>query len=345
MPGWNTIIASDQNFTIQQIEDRCAVVFWMLRLVERKRIMEPLLRFATAKCCETFKFGFKGVQNYTYMENISFASATLKAISCVENFERIYVLVVWSGIPVVHTPQGRQPQIHRFSRPKRDVLIFVRQAGMKTNQNNTLSSAHCSKCGGPMTSNFAINCSYCNAILNDGSEWILEKIINEKSQEYIDILVQKQQLMKRVVDEVKKEKVDRQVFRSGRDLVSMSAQMLLADGRIDDTEMAMLKKFAARYEMPENALEGIIESIKQGELYIPQPEDRKEALCLLEAAVSMALADGEIATEEQKYLDSLVKKFGYTKIELNMAIKKEERRRSEEKKAEEMRQRKLNNQA
>ncbi|MDD3146470.1 MAG: TIM44-like domain-containing protein, partial [Candidatus Riflebacteria bacterium] len=345
VPGWNDLVASDSDFTIHQIEDRCAVVFWMLRLVERKRIMEPLLRFATDKCCETFQFGLKGILSYTYMENVSFASATLKAITAGENRSRLYVLVVWSGIPVTFTPQGRQPQIHRFSKPRRDVLVFVRQNGMKTNQNNTLSSAHCSKCGGPLTSNFAITCNYCNAILNDGSEWILEKIINERSQEFIDIICQKQRLAKKVVDDIKKEKQEKQTFRSGRDLVTMSAQMLLADGKIDDAELLTLKKFADRFEMPENSLQGIIEAVKQGELFIPQPEDRREALALLEAAVSMALADGEIAAEEKNYLDALVKKFGYTRIELNMAIKKEERRHLEEKKAEEIRLRKQSNQA
>ena len=46
-------------FTIQQVEDRSAVIFWMLRLVERKRIMEPLLRFATEKACEFFSLASK----------------------------------------------------------------------------------------------------------------------------------------------------------------------------------------------------------------------------------------------------------------------------------------------
>lgn len=337
VPDWSKLVQSDPSFTIHQVEDRCAVVFWMLRLVERKRIMEPLLRFATEKCCETYKFGLKGSQSYTFMENVSFASATLKAITVGKNFNRLYLLVVWSGIPVTYTPQGRQPQVHRFSKPRRDVLVFVRKASMPTNQNNTMSSAHCSKCGGALTSSFAITCSYCNAILNDGSEWILERSINERSQEFIDIINKKKLLTKKVVAEVKKEKQKKQVFRSGRDLVSMSAQMLLADGKIDDAELAMLKKLADRCEMPENSLQGIIEAVRQGELYIPQPTDLKETLALLKAAVSMALADGEIAPEEQKYLEALGKKFGYGAIELKMAIKREERRKLEEKRTKEAR--------
>lgn len=342
VPGWSELVKLDPGFTIHQLEDRSAVVFWMLRLVERKRIMEPLLRFATGKCCETYKFGLQGRQSYNFMENVSLASVSLKAMIITEKFSRFYILAVWSGIPVTYTPKGRQPQIHRFSKPRRDVMVFVRQAGMLTNQNNTLSSAHCSKCGGPLTSNFDVACSYCHTILNDGSEWILERIINERSQEFNDIITQKQRLAKKVVAEVTKDKKTKQVFRSGRDLISMSAQMLLADGKIDDTELAMLKKFAERFEMPEEQLQGIIEAVKQGDLYIPQPSGPEEAFDLLKTAVSMALADDEIAAEERAYLESLTKKFGYTAIELNMLIKKEQRLKLEAKKAEEIRRRKLN---
>ncbi len=333
VPGWNDLVASDPGFTIQQVEDRSAVIFWMLRLVERKRIMEPMLRFATEKACEFFKFGLKGVKNYSYMENVSFASATLKAITLTDKVERLYVLLVWSGIPVEITPEGREPALHRFSRPRRDVLVLVRQKGMKTNINSTLSSAHCRKCGGPLTSNFAISCNYCNTILNDGSEWILEKTINEKSQEYIDIIARKRQLMEKVVIEVKREQAEQKNVRSGRDMVSMAAKMLLADGKIDPAEMNLLKNFAARFAMPENMLDGIVESMRQGELFIPEPETRKEAIELFEAAVSMAMADGEVSPEEQQYLDTLMKKFGYTKTELNMALRKAENRQKLEKTA------------
>ncbi|HNX76519.1 MAG TPA: TIM44-like domain-containing protein [Candidatus Rifleibacterium sp.] len=333
VPGWNDLVASDPGFTIQQVEDRTAVIFWMIRLVERKRIMEPMLRFATEKACEFFNFALKGVKNYSYMENVSFASATLKAITFTDKIERLYVLLVWSGIPVEITPEGREPALHRFSRPRRDVLVLVRQKGMKTNINNTLSSAHCRKCGGPLTSNFAISCNYCNTILNDGAEWILEKTINEKSQEYIDIIARKKQLMEKVVVEVKREQAELKSVRSGRDMVTMAARMLLADGKVDPAEMNLLKNYAARFAMPENILNGIVESMRRGELFIPEPETPKESIELFDAAVSMAMADGEVSPEEQQYLETLMKKLGYTKTELNMAIRKATNRQKLEKTA------------
>lgn len=334
IPGWNELKGSDPQFTTQQIEDRCAVVFWMIRLAEQQRKMEPIQRFATEKCCENFKFLFSSTGKFTFFENISFASATLKAIMVKEDIERIYLLVVWSGIPVSCTAQGRIPQLHRFVKPRRDVFVFVRKPGQKTNLNNALSSAHCHFCGGPMTSGFAINCNYCNALLNDGSDWILEKILNPESQEYISVQVFKQKLIKKVVEEVKREKVDNETMRSGRDLISMAAQMLLADGKIDDAEMKLIKEFAESFSMSEELLNGIIEALKQGELHIPIPKDLREAHKLMESAIRMALADGEIATEEQDYIEQLAKKFGYGKTDLKMLMRKVENQVKQEKQAE-----------
>lgn len=336
IPGWNDLKTADPQFSIHQIEDRCAVVFWMIRLAEQQRKMEPIQRFATEKCSEAFKFSFNPGGKFTFYENVSFASATLKAIMLKEDVERIYLLIVWSGIPVSCTAEGRIPQLHRFSKPRRDVFVFVRKPGQKTNQNNALTSAHCHFCGGPMTSNFAINCNYCNALLNDGSDWILEKIISPESQEYVSVQVFKQKLLKQVVAEVKQEKVDNETMRSGRDLITMSAQMLLADGKIDEAEMKLLKEFSARYAMPENLLNGIIESVKDGELHLPAPKDLREAHTLMESAIRMALADGEISPEEQQYIERLAGKFGYGKTDLKMLMRKVENQVKQEIKAEKL---------
>ncbi|PKL43199.1 MAG: hypothetical protein CVV41_10800 [Candidatus Riflebacteria bacterium HGW-Riflebacteria-1] len=331
--SWDALKKNDTHFSIHQIEDRCAVVFWMIRLAERQRKMEPIKRFSTAKCCELFEFAMSGVKKFTCYENVSFASTTLKGIVLSEEFERIYLLVVWSGIPVVCTSEGRLPQIHRFSKPHRDVLVFFRKPGQKTNDNNTLSSAHCRACGGPMVSSFAINCNYCNALLNDGSEWILDKVINEQSLEYSALMNERRSHMQKVVAEVKQERGDMEIIRSGRDLITMSAQMLMADGKIDDAEMKQLREFATRYAMPEDKLQGLIESVKQGEVYLPKPDNLKEAYNLMEAAIRMAMADGELAPEEQQYLNTLAGKFGYGASDLKVLMTKVELRMKQEKKA------------
>lgn len=125
-------------------------------------------------------------------------------------------------------------------------------------------------------------------------------------------------------------------MRSGRDLVGMAAQMLLADGRIDDAEMKLIREFAESFSMSEELLNGIIEAVKQGELRIPIPKNLKEAHKLMESAIRMALADGEIAAEEQNYIDQLAKKFGYGKTDLKMLMRRVENQVKLEKQAEKL---------
>lgn len=124
-------------------------------------------------------------------------------------------------------------------------------------------------------------------------------------------------------------------------MVTLGAQMLLADGKIDDREMAFLKELAERYAMPSDNLQGIIESVKAGELFIPLTQTTiMEKHSLMEAAARMALVDGEISPEEREYLEALGERFGYISSDLNMLIKREERRMAQEKKAAEILKRK-----
>jgi tellurite resistance protein len=322
VPGYNDIIRVDSDFSIHQIEDRCAVIFWMLRLVERRQTMDPILRFATEKCCQGFRFMMRGVKKYTYLENVSFASATLKVVNVSEQSQRIYVLVVYSGIPVTCTAEGRLPTLHRFSKPKRDVLVFVRKPDQKTNLNNTLTSAHCHNCGGPLTSNYAINCSYCNALLIDGSEWLLEKVLSEQSHEYLEQSSKKQELIQKAVKETKKKKEEIKIKRSGRDVISIAAEVLVADGKVEESEMEMLEKLASMYAMPKDQLKGIVEAAKQGEIHVPEPENIKESKAIIEAAIEMALVDGNLADEERDSIEKVGKKLGYAKPDLKMMFTK-----------------------
>ncbi|MBF0409967.1 MAG: TIM44-like domain-containing protein [Candidatus Riflebacteria bacterium] len=317
---WKTLKDNDKNISIHQIEDRSAVIFWMHRLVERKRTIEPLIRFATDDYITLFTPGIKISKFYSYMENVSFASATLKAVSITTETEKIYVLIVWSGIPVTITPQGRQPQIHRFCKPRRDVFVLTRKAGSKTNLNNTLSSAHCMNCGGQLISYYSVKCRYCNSILNDGDEWILDKVLNEQSSEYTTLMNKSIQIQMQNAAKMKQSEDSLVNIKSGRDIVTISAQMMLADGKMEEKEVGALKKLSQAYAMSDSALNGIIESVKNGELIIPKPVTPKEALKLLDSATAMAMADGKISEEEMHFLEKLAKDLGYYKPDIEMSI-------------------------
>ncbi len=336
VPNWKQLKLDDPEFTVHQIEDLAGVIFWNLRLVEISRKVEPIFRFATEKCAKYIAETLKTSESTDrhWWENIALASVSLKGITRDAERTRLYVIVVWSGIPITANADGSIGERVRYNKPVRDVMVLSRDVKCKTNQNNTLSSAHCHSCGGALSSDFATQCGYCSSTLNDGSEWQLERLLKESSTEFIEILKRKSEIVSqrfaenmavevaRVAEQVKIEET-----KSGRDVITVMAQVLLADGVIDDAEMKFIREMAVKYHMPPEQFEGLLESVKAGEVHFLQPKEGKEALEILRGAVSMAYADGVLAPEELAALESVAKEMGYSTMDIKRLIKTEEKLR------------------
>ncbi|MDD3146969.1 MAG: TIM44-like domain-containing protein [Candidatus Riflebacteria bacterium] len=318
---WNVMKNSDPDFNIQQIEDRSGVIFWMLRLAERQRSVDPVRRFATEAYCDFYQ----SLQNETsgigssFMESVALGSIMLKGFKFNPHWNKLYVLVVWSGVPVTRNVAGKVVEGRRVSKVVREVLILGRRSGVKTGVQNTLSSAHCPNCGGPLVSAFAITCNYCNTILNEGSNsWILERVVAESDPEYQNMLASRK---------TEKVEVEDDSVRSARDVITIMAHLLLADGKTEVQELDLLEKIAETYGMTESDLNSIIWGLKQGEVYIPAPADNKEAWNLLLSATRMALADDVLTPTEERELEILAQHLGYCKADVVRAIKAEKIRK------------------
>lgn len=334
VPAWDELKKRDLDFTIHQIEDLAGVIFWNLRLAERQKSAEPALRFAVAAFSEKLKAMLeqKNLQFHRYWENIAIASVTLRGIKCSEDRDRIYVLVVWSGVPVRVGADGKVAERIRYSKPVRDVMVLSRDSQEKTNQNNALSSSHCPGCGAALATHFALHCGYCGSSLNSGKEWQLENLLKENDPDYMAILHKKAEIVSQnyarraAKAEEKREQESREVeIRSGRDIITTMAQILLADGKIDEAEMNFIKDMALKFHMPDEILEGIIAAVKENETYIPKPVNAREALDILQGAAEMAYADGFLAEEEEKALLEVAKQLGYSAVDLKRIIRNAEK--------------------
>lgn len=318
---WKVMKQNDPDFNIQQVIDRSGVIFWMQRLAERQRSVDPVRRFATEAFCDfyqTQQTETAGIGS-TFMERVSLGSICLKGFKFNPHWNKLFVLAIWSGVPVTRNVTGKVVEGRRISRVMREVLVLGRRNGVRTNQQNTLSSAHCPNCGGPLVSAFAINCSYCNTVLNEGSNsWVLERVTTEGDPEYLKMLETRK--TETVVEE------DDSV-RSARDVVTIMAQLLLADGKTEVAEIALLEKIAATYGMKQEDLNSIIWNLKQGEVYIPAPDCSKEAWNLLLSATRMALADDVLTPSEERELEILAQHLGYGKTDVQRAIKAEKTRK------------------
>ena len=325
IPGWKELSELDTNLCIQQIEDKTSVIFWMLKNLELSRNPEAMQRFATAKYYQEISQEIKKSKDYINCENISLASMNLQAIDIRAFYVDIYLLAVWSGIPVKYDEKGRIASPHRFTKPFKNILVLTRKRGVVTRREVSLSGAHCPNCGGPLKSNFDIKCSYCNTVLNDGSEWILQKIIDEDSEEYNKLMIERNNLINRIVDEKTKNKFKGEYVdpASAAELLAAACRLLLADGVYDDKEIDFLKKLGEQLNVDETKVLGILETTKygRGPRISLKGKTMKEKNRLLVVALEMAFADGVVSPEEHELILKLGDSIGYSYREIENCIK------------------------
>ncbi|MFZ2956201.1 MAG: TIM44-like domain-containing protein [Candidatus Ozemobacteraceae bacterium] len=320
LPGWQDMIRLDPNITVQQIEDRGGVMFWMLRMAERQKKSEPLRRYATSEWCERVaETGGSPIHDWSYMDGVALGSVSLKGFRLDPDWDRLYLLVAWRGIPIYKHADEDFNRGKRIPRIVRDVFVLIRRHGLTTDERITLSSAHCPRCGAPLASAYSVSCEYCNLILNEGTAgWILEKETDERDPDF-------QKLHQTKVTAQDSPGENRE-HRSAIDVLTVMAQVLLADGKIDEREMKLLKEMGARYRIPPARIDSILSSLKEGQVHVPSAGNLVQSWALLEAAARMALSDNELSPEEERTLNLLGQFLGYSQADVQRAIKKEQKR-------------------
>jgi hypothetical protein len=284
---------------------------------------DPAKRFSTEAFCTTLFTHRETTSSlgWDLMENLNLASVRLHGFKPGNFKDRAYMLIVWSGIPLQKDKQGNIVIQKRVNRVVKDVYVLTRNHGAKTDLRTTLTSAHCPNCGGGLSSSFAISCKFCDSILNEGTNsWVLEKVVSENDPDYLKILNEKVLIAREQEAEPHN--------CSARDLLTIMAQILLADGKVAVEEFSLLEKIAFQYDMDESEINSIIYSLNNGLVYIPAPANSKDAWNLLSHAVKMALCDGVIDEKELRCLSVLTKRIGYSNADLQRAIKIEESKRS-----------------
>lgn len=309
LPGCAQLTKTDNAFSPQQIEDKAAVLFWHLRSAEKARRTDPLKHYANDTFCKTLEYELKNdVFNRFAYSVPQLDSISLKAISREGADDFCYLLAAWRA------------EAAKKLLTMRDVYVFTRKSGAKTKQNNALSSCHCSNCGAPLASSHEAVCAFCSTPIIDDSDWILTRVIKESDPEYLKAI---KPLAAQAVSDAS-HAGPQSITNSPNDIILITAQMLMADKKIDPAEMQMLRTIAKRYSIPEQSLQEILESIKNGRVHVPVPKPGSiQAQSLIRDAAKMALADKTLADSEQQALLNLGMQLGYTKLDVNTIINKE----------------------
>ena len=106
------------------------------------------------------------------------------------------------------------------------------------------------------------------------------------------------------------------------DLAAWMVKVMLADGIIDDKEMAIINDYAEASLIPKPKMQQIIDSMKAGTLDVEIPTEYEEMNEWLMIMAGIALADGKVSGEEKTALLALGKHSGFTKYDINQIIQK-----------------------
>ena len=242
-------------------------------------------------------------------------------------------MILWNAVKVEFENKERLPSVHRIIEPHRDVIVLNRKNDVTTKIDNTLSSAHCPNCGGSLSSSFDVKCQYCGTILNDGSEWILEKLTNENDLEYKELTQKGETMLTFAIEQkkIKEKKIKQDLEKelqisTARDLVAASAQIMLANGYIADSEQETYDNLCKNCCISKEEGQKILNDIKDGRLKVEFSKDKKgkAAKMILDVAIEMAYADGVLHPNQRKFILEFARQMGFVNIDIDFLIKKYE---------------------
>jgi endogenous inhibitor of DNA gyrase (YacG/DUF329 family) len=176
MPGVSELRERDPEFSLADLEDRASVMFWRKAMAERLNSLDPVRKIAAPEALESFAARSRAQPQAERVFTGDRAVGSVQTLGVLPPkgpYERALIQVRWEGqdFLVMH---GQRPTPRGPRQRHTSMLTLARRPGVLTDPGHGLSSAHCPKCGGPVTIDTANACEFCGAVCNDGSGgWVL----------------------------------------------------------------------------------------------------------------------------------------------------------------------------
>ncbi|MFA5138002.1 MAG: TIM44-like domain-containing protein [Elusimicrobiota bacterium] len=282
MQGFDALAESDPWLDAQFLEDRASVAFWRWQQALRLGDPAPLRCVATEAFCRGFSA--EPAEKRRHYRDPAVGCVEVLAFETAGGREYCHAMVRWSGREHRASAGPRTPGIQVLCE---HVFVLERRQGVKTDMRAGLSSLRCASCGAPPSQRDAAACGQCGTPFNDGSRgWVLSRMVSLHDWS-----------------------APTQAPRAtGRSRLSPAAALwflasaMLADGRKDAKEMALLRLFARRRGVPGEELRAVLEAAEARRIEFGPPKSSEEAGELLEGMITLCLIDGELSEPEERLL-------------------------------------------
>ncbi len=182
-PGTAELQQTDPGFNRADVEDRTSVMFWRKAMADRMGKVDPLRKIGSPEFCAAYSTELAPQTDGTRMfyADCAVGGTNLAGVFSDAQDNFAVVEVGWEGERTIAAPNqplrptGQRVQTHTL-------YLLKRKLGITSDPGHSVSSAHCPSCGAPITSDVSSACSFCGAVLNDGTRgWVLSEITSASS--------------------------------------------------------------------------------------------------------------------------------------------------------------------
>ena len=280
----------DAGFSRQHLEDRAWVIMARLGLADALRDLAPLRKVALPQFSDGYELPSESMRTHFSINGLDLVGFV------VEGDDHFALLdVAW----------------WRNDTSRRSLLVLYRQAGVKSNQETALQSAHCPSCGAPEESQATDACASCGQVTNTGKYgWVLGDLIEYGTS------IQGGDWRRRLTPgRIELAPADTAGLRSRvpspvieltpADCLRWAIAHLTRDGGLTHIERVVLAKCAARNRIAAVDFERWVERAQEGSLTPPSLDGDLGAEECLDQVVGCVLHDGRIRGDARALLTRL----------------------------------------
>lgn len=338
IPGAALLRNTDPGFSVQHLEDRVSVMFWRVIEAYRTGNAAPMQKVATDELCAFFDdnmldFDQKGRR--VLPDDAAVGSVETQGVVLEDDWDRALVQVRWSAIKSILTRTGKTLRTGTGASIYTHIYLLKRRHGVVSNLSRALSSAHCANCGAPAMEHRSSACEYCGTAMNSGEhDWVLESIDTPYGERIEDLRRRFGQAPAPAAASGAANgrlTLERDLLPGSVEAAAWMMNVLMADGRIDAKERALLMHYASEHGIADQRMEELLnQALQGGTIDVQEPRTRQEARAWLVDMTRMALADGSISKEEERLLIHMGKRLGFSLYDLKQVVAKTRRQMYQE---------------
>ena len=342
IPGLRTLYLYDPNFNIQNIEDKLSAYFWRMIEAVRTKKVDPILKISSDSFSKKFIDSFCRNDEFSTIHLAGTDSIEIIGIFRENNKHILLGQIVWNSCSYFDTTRTYH---------EKTVFLLQRDINAKTDIKKCFSSMHCPNCGAIETSNNNNYCEYCNTISNDDSkDWILINIISrdysladsylEKSEQYdleyfnLEPIFTNPETKSKQLYNNASNKIDDDIIidnlnlfgkYSFKDTLRLCIAIMLADGRIDEKEMKIIRKICKKGYISEEKLKQYINEMQNQKNpidYVLKTAAIELDKDLIKLLIRIAASDGNIDKSESDLIYKVANKMNYPNDDLRQSIDK-----------------------